>query len=92
MKYLEYWTKEGLKPKEIEREENILKENNLMIDLRSDHSTDAYSKILINILKVLEGQDLTHLNCLLNQFMKVQLIFQNGNLLLINTSLQSPQD
>ena len=45
MKYLEYWTKEGLKPKEIEREENILKENNLMIDLRSDHSTDAYSNI-----------------------------------------------
>ena len=44
-KYLEYWTKVGLKPLEINTQHEILKKNNLMIDFRSDRSTDAYTNI-----------------------------------------------
>ena len=45
IKYIEYCTKEGVKPKEIEKEDNILNEFNLEIELRSDGTTDAYSNI-----------------------------------------------
>lgn len=47
-KYLEYCTKEGLKPKDINTQHEILKNNNLMIDFRSDNSTDAYTNIRWN--------------------------------------------
>ena len=45
MKYLEYCTKEGLKPLDINNEINVLNEVNLTIELRSDTSTDAYINI-----------------------------------------------
>ena len=45
IKYIEYCTKEGVKPKEIEKEDKILNEFNLEIELRSDGTTDAYSNI-----------------------------------------------
>ena len=45
IKYIEYCTKEGVKPKEIEKEDNILNEFNLEIELRSDGTTDAYNNI-----------------------------------------------
>ena len=45
IKYIEYCTKKGVKPKEIENEVEILKEFNLEIEFRSDSTTDAYSNI-----------------------------------------------
>ena len=44
-KYLEFWTKEGVKPIEMDNESEILKEFNLIIEMRSDNSTDAYTNI-----------------------------------------------
>ena len=44
-KYIEYWTKEGLRPRQIKEEERILKEFNLELEFKSDSSTDSYSYI-----------------------------------------------
>ena len=44
IKYFEYCTKEGLKPINIENETEILKEFNLMIEVRSDSTTNAYMR------------------------------------------------
>ena len=44
-KYIEFWTKEGYKPRQIEEETEILKEYNLEIDTRNDSSTNAYVNI-----------------------------------------------
>ena len=43
--YLEFCTKEGLKPKQIEEEVNVIKEFNLRLDYKIDTSTDAYTHI-----------------------------------------------
>lgn len=45
IKYIEYCTKEGVKPKEIDKEDKILKQFNLEIEHRSDATTDAYTNI-----------------------------------------------
>ena len=45
VKYVEYWTKEGLIPKELDKEEATLKEYDLTIELRADSTTNAYSGI-----------------------------------------------
>ena len=43
--YLEYCTKEGLKPRNIEDEETVIKEFNLRLEWKIDTSTDAYTHI-----------------------------------------------
>lgn len=45
IKYVEYWTKEGLVPREINKEEATLKEYDLTIELRADSTTNAYTGI-----------------------------------------------
>ena len=44
-RYLEFCTKEGLKPKPIEEETEILRDFNLSIDWKIDTSTDAYTHV-----------------------------------------------
>ena len=44
-RFLEFWTKEGLLPIQIDEEVNLLKEFNLEIELKSDSLTDAYCNI-----------------------------------------------
>ena len=44
-RYIEYWTKEGLRPVQIEEEINLLKEFHLELELKSDSLTDAYCNI-----------------------------------------------
>ena len=44
-KYIEFWTKEGYKPRLIEEEAELLKEYNIELDIRSDSSTNAYVNI-----------------------------------------------
>jgi hypothetical protein len=43
--YLEFCTKGGYKPKDIEEEQQVLMEYNLKLDYRIDNSTDAYTNI-----------------------------------------------
>ena len=44
-KYIEYWTKEGLRPRLIEKEKELLNEFNLELEFKSDSSTDSYTNI-----------------------------------------------
>ena len=44
-KYIEFWTKEGYKPRQIEEEIELLKEYNLEIYIRSDSFTNTYVNI-----------------------------------------------
>lgn len=44
-KYLEYCTKEGLKPRNMEEEQQVIREFNLRLEYKIDTSTDAYTHI-----------------------------------------------
>jgi len=44
-KYLEYCTKEGLKPRSIEDEEQVIRDFNLRLEWKIDTSTDAYTNM-----------------------------------------------
>ena len=62
VKYIEYWTKEGLIPKDLDKEEVTLKEYDLIIELRADSTTNAYTGIAwkndAEKLRDQEGQEL----------------------------------